>query len=97
MFEQELRSVSTFWQLLVQKLLNHPRTSKSNKCAGLGQDDIAQHGKARSDSTCRRVGEQGDKGETSLAQAGQSKSAFSHLHQRKDAFMHGRSARGRDK
>ena len=63
---------------------------------GLGDDHVAQHGEAGRHAAGRRVQQHRDVRQPGLAQAAQRRGGLRHLHQRQDALLHARAARGRE-
>ena len=88
MLQQEFAPLESFGQLLADGLFDHPRTRKSNKRAGFRDIQIAQHGKARGDTTCRRVCKDADVWYPCLVKAHQSRADLRQLHQTDGAFLH---------
>ena len=61
---------------------------------GLREDDVALHGKRCGDAARRRIGDDRDVRQTALGQAGKSTGHLRHLHERRQALLHARAARG---
>ncbi len=67
---------------------------KADQRAGLGNVHIAQHGVGGGDAAGGGVGEDDDEGQAGFAQAQHGDGGARHLHQREDALLHARAARG---
>ena len=87
-------ALKTFRQAFANCLFDHPGASKTDDRAGFGDMDIAEHGIRRRDAARRRIGQDDDIGKLGVAQTLYSDRRARHLHQREDAFLHPRSARG---
>ena len=81
-------------QLLADGLLDDARTGEADQGAGLGDVDVAEHRIGCGDAAGRRIGQHDDIGLARLAQALHRDGGARHLHQRQDAFLHARAARG---
>ena len=56
MLQEKFRPLKAFGKFNSDRLVNRTRAGKSDQGIGLGNDNITQHGKARRDSACRRIG-----------------------------------------
>ena len=92
--QEVLGALEAFGQLLADRLLNDARTRKANERARLGDVDVAQHGVGGRHAARRRVGQHDDIGQARLAQLLHGNRRARHLHEREDAFLHARAARG---
>src|SRR6476646_6045241 len=86
--QKKLRTLKLIRELLLDGLLDHPRTSKADQCLRLGQDHVTQHGNAGRDAPEGRIGQQTDQRKLGLAQLGHRRGCLGHLHERKDPFLH---------
>jgi len=59
----KLGALESLRQVLADGLLDDTRTGKTDKGAGLGDDDVAQHGKTGRGPARGRVGEDGEEGD----------------------------------
>src|SRR5256885_13913722 len=59
-FEEELGSLETLWQLLADGLARHACARKADERARFGEDDVAERRERREDAAGRRVGEHAD-------------------------------------
>ena len=91
---QIFRTLETFRQLLADGLLDDARPGEADQRARLRDMDVAEHGIGRRDAAGGRVGQHDDVGLASLAQQLHSDRGAWQLHQREDAFLHARAARG---
>ena len=83
----ELGRIGVGRQLLVHDLLDQPRTGKADHGARLGDDAIGLRRETGRDASQRRVGKDGQVGQTRLRQLCQRGRCLGHLEQRKDAFI----------
>ena len=91
--QQKLGALESLGQALVHVLLDHARAGKCRQGIGLGQDNVALHGKARGYASGRGVGEHRDIQTARLAVAPNRRRNLGHLHQRCHALLHARAAR----
>ena len=91
--QQKLGALESLGQALVHVLLDHARAGKRRQGIGLGQDDVAFHGKARSHATGRRIGEHRDVQAARLAMTPNRRRDFGHLHERGHALLHAGATR----
>ena len=91
--QQKLGALESLGQALVHVLLDHARAGKCRQGIGLGQDNVALHGKTRGYTSGRGVGEHRDIQATRLAVALNRRRNLSHLHKRGHALLHARTAR----
>ena len=81
---------------LVRGLLDHARAGKGHERARLGEDDVALHGKARSDAAGGGVGEHGQVEQARLGVAPNGRGDLGHLHERGRALLHAGAAGDRE-
>ena len=93
MLQQKLGALESLGQALVHVLLDHARAGKCRQGIGLGQDNVALHGKARGYASGRGVGEHRDIQTARLAVAPNRRRNLGHLHKRCHALLHARTAR----
>jgi len=67
-FQQEFGALEAFGKLLADGLLNHAGAGKADQGAGLGNVEVAEHGKAGGDAASGGIGEHGDVGNPGVAQ-----------------------------
>ena len=67
-------------------------TSEADQRARFCHDDIADKGERGGNAAHRRVGEDGEEGQTAFRKTGERRRGFCHLHQGKQAFLHPRPA-----
>ena len=91
--QQKLGTLESLGQTLVHVLLDHARAGKCRQGIGLGQDNVALHGKARGYASGRGVGEHRDIQTARLAVAPNRRRNLGHLHKRGHALLHARAAR----
>jgi hypothetical protein len=91
---QELGALEAFGQLHAHGGLDHARAGEADQGLGLGNDDIADEGKAGGDATEGGIGQHRDVGQALLGQARERGIGLGHLHQAQQAFLHARTARG---
>ena len=94
--QQVLGALEAVRQLLADGLLDDARAGEADQRAGLCDVDVAEHGVAGGDAARGRVGQDDDVRQARLAQALYGDGCARHLHQRHDAFLHARAARGRE-
>ena len=94
MGKQVFGSLKTFRQLLADSLFNDARAGEADQRAGLGDVHVAEHRVRGGDSAGRRIGQNDDIGLPCLLQLLHGDGGARHLHQRKNAFLHARAARG---
>ena len=93
MLQQKLGALESLGQALVHVLLDHARAGKCRQRIGLGQDNVALHGKARGYASGRGVGEHRDIQAARLAVAPNRRRNLGHLHERGHALLHAGAAR----
>ena len=93
MLQQKLGALESFGQALVHVLLDHARTGKRRQGIGLGQDNVALHGKTRGYASGRGIGEHRDIQAARLTVAPNRRRNLGHLHKRCHALLHARAAR----
>ena len=91
--QQKLGTLESLGQALVHVLLDHARAGKCRQGIGLGQDNVALHGKARGYASGRGVGEYRDIQAARLAVAPNRRGNLGHLHKRCHALLHACTAR----
>ena len=91
--QQKLGALESLGQALVHVLLDHARAGKCRQGIGLGQDNIALHGKARGYASGRGVSEHRDIQAARLAMAPNRRRDFGHLHERGHALLHAGATR----
>ena len=91
--QQKLGTLESLGQTLVHVLLDHARAGKCRQGIGLGQDNVALHGKARGYASGRGIGEHRDIQAARLAMAPNRRRNLGHLHKRCHALLHARTAR----
>ena len=91
--QQKLGALESLGQALVHVLLDHARAGKCRQGIGLGQDNVALHGKARGYASGRGVSEHRDIQAARLAMAPNRRRNLGHLHKRCHALLHARTAR----
>jgi hypothetical protein len=74
--------------------LDHPGAREADHGPGLGDGDVAQHGEGGGDATGGGVGQQHHVGQARVLDLVDGHGGPGHLHQRQDAFLHARPARG---
>ena len=87
-------ALEAFGQLLADGLLDDARAGEADQRAGLGDMDVAEHGVGGGDAAGRRIGEDDDVGQLRVAERLDRDRGARHLHQRQDALLHARAARG---
>ena len=92
--EQELGALEAGRQRLPDGLLDDPWPGEPDQGVRLGDDHVAQHGEAGRHAAGGRVQQDRDVGQPGLAQPAQRRRGLGHLHQREDALLHARAARG---
>ena len=93
MLQQKLGALESFGQALVHVLLDHAWTGKRRQGIGLGQDNVALHGKTRGYASGRGIGEHRDIQAARLTVAPNRRRNLGHLHKRCHALLHARAAR----
>jgi hypothetical protein len=68
--------------------------AKPISALGLGDDDVAEHREAGRHAAHGRIGEHRDERQLALRQLGERSGSLGHLHERQQAFLHARAARG---
>ena len=91
--QQKLGALESLGQALVHVLLDRARAGKRRQGIGLGQDDVALHGKARSHAAGRGIGEHRDVQTACLAMPPNGCRDLGHLHERSHALLHAGAAR----
>ena len=91
--QQKLGALESLGQALVHVLLNHARAGKCRQGIGLGQNNVALHGKARGHAASRGVGEHRDIQAARLAMPSHGSRDLGHLHKRCHALLHACTAR----
>ena len=91
--QQKLGTLESLGQTLVHVLLDHARAGKCRQGIGLGQDNVALHGKARGYTSSRGIGEHRDIQAARLAVAPNRRRNLGHLHERGHALLHAGAAR----
>jgi len=86
--DKEFAALETRRQLLADRLLDHTGSGETDQGAGLGDVQIAKHGKAGCDAAGRRVREDADVGKFGVVEFTQSGRDLRHLHQTESAFHH---------
>ena len=81
-------------QLLADRVLDHARAGEADDGVGLGDMDVAQHGERGRDAAGRRIGQHDDVGQARLLHLAHRDGGAGELHQRQDALLHARPARG---
>ena len=94
MVAQILGPLEAFRQLLADGLLDHPRAGEADERAGLGDVNVAEHAVGGGHAARGGIGEHDDIGLLGFAQHLHGDDGARHLHQRQDAFLHARAARG---
>ena len=92
--QQKFSRLKTFGQLLVGSLLDYAASSEANHGAWLRQVQIAQAGERSGDAAGSWIAQHRQIWNPRIAQPREGRCNFSHLHQREDAFLHPRPARG---
>src|SRR5215211_3432129 len=94
--EQIFGTLEPFRQFLADGLFDDARAGKADQRAGFGDLHIAQHGVGRGDAAGGRIGQHHDVRQLRFPQHLHADGGARHLHQRQDAFLHPRAARGRE-
>src|SRR4030095_6802655 len=95
-FKEKLRSLKIFRQLLTNRLFDNSRTSESDQCFWLSDDDITKHRKTRGDAPSGWIGQNGNERQSSFVERSKCGGDLGHLHQRQRAFLHTRATGGRE-
>ena len=92
--EQVFRALEARRQLLADGVLDHARAGEADEGVGLGDMDVAQHGERGRHAAGRRIGQHDDVGQARLLDLAHRDGGAGELHQREDALLHARAARG---
>ncbi len=95
--EVRLGEAEVVRQLLARGLGDDPRACERHQGAGLGDEHVAERGKAREQAARRRVREHGDHHAAGLVQLLERTDRLRQLHQRQDPLLHAGAAGGRDR
>ena len=93
---QVLGFLESVGQFFADGLLDDARAGEADQRAGLGDVHVAQHRVGRGDAAGGRIGQHDDVGPARLAQPLHRDGGARQLHQRQDALLHARAARGRE-
>ena len=96
MLQQVLGALEPVGQGLAYRLLDHAGTGKADQCAGFGDLDVAQHGKAGGHATGRWIAQDCHVGQPSLLHHLRCDDGARHLHQADAALLHASAAAGRE-
>ncbi len=91
---QEFGTLEAFRQRHAHRGFDHARPREADERLGLGDHDIAHEGETGRDATHGRVGQHADVGQALLGQPRERRIGLGHLHERQQAFLHARAARG---
>ena len=94
--EQEFGALEAVGQGLADGLLDDPLPGEADDRAGLGERDVAEHGEGGGNPARGRVAEQHDIGQARLLDLLDRDHRARQLHERQDALLHARAARGGD-
>ena len=92
--KRELGGLEALGKLLLDGVANHALAREADERMGLREDDIALHGERRGDAARRRIGDDRDVGQAALGQTRKRAGHLRHLHERCQALLHARAARG---
>ena len=92
MLQKKLRFLESFWKLLADSLLDDSRTGKTDESFRLCQNDISQHSKACSYTTCCRICENRYIEKSCIAVLTKCHTCFCHLHQGYKSLLHSGTA-----
>ena len=92
--KQVLGLLETFRQLLADGLFNDTRPGEADQRTGFGDVYVAKHGVRGGDPARCGIGQNNDVGLTCFLQFLHGDGGARHLHQRQDALLHARTARG---
>ena len=76
-----ISELESFWQLLMDRLLDHTLSGKSGKCSGLSQYDVPKHRKACHYAACCRIRQHTYVEQSCLTVSFNGSTRFCHLHQ----------------
>ena len=92
MLQKKLRSLESLWKFLADGLLDDSGAGESDQCFWLCQDNISQHGKACSHTTCRRVCKNRHIEMPCITMFSNGHTGFCHLHQGYQSLLHSGTA-----
>ena len=93
---QVFGALESIGQLFADRVLDHPLAGKADQRARFGDVHVAEHGVARRNAACGRVGQHDDIGQLGFLEAARHHGCLGHLHQAENAFLHTRATRSGD-
>ena len=94
--EQVFGPLEAFRQSLADGLFDDPGAGEPDHRAGLGDGDVAEHGKGRRHAAGGGIAKHHDIGQAGLSHLIDGDGGARHLHQRQNAFLHARPTRRRN-
>ena len=93
--KQVFGALEPLGQRLADRFLDDARAGETDDRAGLGENDVAEHRERGRHAAGRRIGQHDDVGQPRFLDHVGGEDRARHLHQRQDALLHPRAARGR--
>ena len=94
MLEKKLGGLKSRWKRLLGRVLDDPGAGEPDQRPRFREDHVPQGCKAGGDPAGRGVGQHGNEGKSRRGQPAERRAGLGHLHEREDALLHARAARG---